>query len=167
METKTSRSLWMIAVWMLALSVMSYVGRTAMSIVSPDIIKEFGLTETQMGTVFSAFLLSYTLLLAPGGWLADRIGPHRALALMMLGAATLTAVTPLAGSALVATTVGALPALWLIRFLLGVCAAPLYPGCARLTANWFPEASRARVQGFVISGAAIGGAITPILFTRL
>jgi ACS family hexuronate transporter-like MFS transporter len=86
---------------------------------------------------------------------------------MMLGAATLTAVTPLAGSALVATTVGALPALWLIRFLLGVCAAPLYPGCARLTANWFPEASRARVQGFVISGAAIGGAITPILFTRL
>jgi len=29
METKPSRSLWMLAVWMLALSVMSYIGRTA------------------------------------------------------------------------------------------------------------------------------------------
>jgi MFS family permease len=167
MKIKTSRSLWGIALWMLVLSVMSYIGRTAMSIAGPDIIKEFGLSETQMGTVFSAFLLSYTLLLAPGGWLADRLGPRRALALMMLGASALTAATPLAGRSVVAATLGALPALWLIRFLLGACTAPLYPGCARLTANWFPETGRARVQGLVISGAAIGGAITPVLFTRV
>jgi sugar phosphate permease len=33
---------------------MSYVGRTAMAIAGPEIIREFGLTETQMGTVYSA-----------------------------------------------------------------------------------------------------------------
>jgi len=125
METKTSRSLWMLAVWMPALSVMSYIGRTAMSTASPDIIKEFGLSETQRGTIFSASLLGYTLLLAPGGRLADRLGSRRALALMMLGASALAAATPLAGSSVVAATLGALPALWLIRFLLGACTAPL------------------------------------------
>ena len=80
MEARTSRLLWTVAVWMVALSVMSYVGRTAMSIAGPEIIKEFGLTETQMGTVYSAFLLSYAQLLAPGGWWADRRGPRRAKA---------------------------------------------------------------------------------------
>ena len=164
---QNNRLLWTVAVWMVALSVMSYVGRTAMAIAGPEIIREFGLTETQMGTVYSAFLLSYALLLAPGGWWADRLGPRRALALITLGAAALTALTPLAGNAAVAATLGVLPALWVIRFLLGVMTAPLYPGCARLTANWFPEAGRARVQGLVISGAAIGGALTPVLFTRL
>jgi sugar phosphate permease len=67
METGTSRALWMIALRMVALSVMSYIGRTAMSITGSDIIKEFGLTETQMGMAFSVFLLGYTLPLAPGG----------------------------------------------------------------------------------------------------
>lgn len=167
MNNGMSRSRLMIVTWMVALSVMSYIGRTAMSIAGTDIIKEFGLSETQMGTVYAAFLLSYALLLAPGGWLADRLGPRRALTIISVGAALLTALTPLAGNAAVAATLGVLPALWALRFLLGMMTAPLYPGCARLTANWFPEASRARVQGFVIAGAAIGGAITPILFTWL
>jgi sugar phosphate permease len=49
----------------------------------------------------------------------------------------------------------------------GVCTAPLYPACGRLTANWFPVVSRARVQGLALSGAALGSAMTPILFSRL
>jgi hypothetical protein len=44
--------------------------------------------------------------------------------LITLGAAALTALTPLAGNAAVAATLGVLPALWVIRFLLGVMTAP-------------------------------------------
>src|SRR5258706_1470478 len=47
---------------MVVLSGLSYFDRTIMSIAAPTIMKEFGISETDMGTVFSAFLLSYTIL---------------------------------------------------------------------------------------------------------
>jgi len=56
-----------IAALMVAFSVMSYFDRTIMSIAGPAIIREFGLSETEMGTVYSAFILSYALLMIPGG----------------------------------------------------------------------------------------------------
>ena len=56
-----------IAALMVALSVMSYFDRTIMSIAGPAIIREFGLSETEMGTVYSAFILSYALLMIAGG----------------------------------------------------------------------------------------------------
>jgi len=152
---------------MFALSVLSYIDRTAMSIAGPTLIKEFGFSETQMGSVFSVFLLSYALFMFPGGWLADRFGPRLILVLTSMGSALFTALTAFAGLPALGATLGVLPSFLVVRLGFGLCTAPLYPACGRLTANWFPIASRARVQGLVLSGAALGSAITPILFSRL
>jgi len=65
---------------MLALSVVSYVDRTAISIAGPTLIREFGFSETQMGSIYSVFILSYALFMFPGGWLADSYGPRLILA---------------------------------------------------------------------------------------
>src|SRR5436309_15202158 len=80
---------------MIALSVMSYFDRTIMSIAGPEIIKEFSLSETGMGAVYSAFILSYALLMIPGGRLADLFGPRRVLAVSGLGAALFTGLSAL------------------------------------------------------------------------
>jgi ACS family glucarate transporter-like MFS transporter len=152
---------------MFALSVMSYVDRTALSIAGPTLIKEFGFSETQMGSVYSVFLLSYALFMFPGGWLADRYGPRLVLALTSMGSALFTALTAFAGLPMLGATLGVLPSFLVVRLGFGLCTAPLYPACGRLTANWFPIVSRARVQGLVLSGAALGSAMTPILFSRL
>ncbi|MBI3695488.1 MAG: MFS transporter [Acidobacteria bacterium] len=148
---------------MVALSVMSYIDRTAMSIAGPHIMKEFGLSETQMGSIYSAFILTYALLMAPGGRLADRFGPRLVLAWMSIGAAAFTALTASAGR----IGLGILPSFLVIRLALGVCAAPIYPACARMTANWVAVAHHARVQGIILGGAPLGAAITPILFAWL
>ena len=58
-------------------SMMSYFDRTIMSIAGPQMIKDFGLSETQMGGIYSAFILGYALLMIPGGHLTDRLGPRR------------------------------------------------------------------------------------------
>ena len=113
------------------------------------------------------FILSYALFMFPGGWLADRFGPRLILALTSLGSALFPALTAFAGLPMLSATLGVLPSSLWVRLGFGLCTAPLYPACGRLTANWFPIASRARVQGVVLSGAALGGAITPILFSRL
>ena len=152
---------------MVALSVMSYFDRTIMSIAGPGIIREFSLSETEMGTVYSAFLLSYALLMIPGGRLADRFGPRRVLALSGLGAALFTGLTAFAAWPGLGSLLGLIPAFILIRLGLGTFTAPLYPSCARMNANWIPESRRARVQGMIASGAGLGGAASPLLFTWL
>ena len=52
---------------MFALSVMTYFVRTILSIAGPSIIKEFQLSETEMGAIYSAFLFTYALLMLPVG----------------------------------------------------------------------------------------------------
>jgi ACS family glucarate transporter-like MFS transporter len=143
---------------MVALSAMSYFDRTIMSIAGPTIMKEFGFSETGMGSVYSAFLVFYTILMGPGGALADRFGPRLVLTLSGIANALLTGITGLCAS---------LSGFLSIRLVLGGLSAPLYPSCARLTRNWFHEGRVGRVQGTVQAGAAVGGAISPIVFSAL
>ena len=149
---------------MFALSVMTYFVRTILSIAGPSIIKEFQLSETEMGAIYSAFLFSYALLMLPGGYLTDLWGPKITLAVVGLGSGVLTGLTGFAATPGMAVLLGVVPSLMLVRLCLGVCTAPIYPACARMNVNWTPPKHRARVQGLIVSGAGLGGAISPILF---
>jgi hypothetical protein len=42
---------------LMAVTSAGYVCRVAVTVVAPNIMSEFGLTQAQMGTVFSAFLV--------------------------------------------------------------------------------------------------------------
>jgi ACS family glucarate transporter-like MFS transporter len=153
-------------VWlMVAFSIMSYFDRIIMSVAGPFIMAESHLSETEMGTVYSAFLFSYAILMIPGGRIADRFGPRRVLTVMGFGAALFTGLTALGGKPIFGIWLGVLPSFLAIRLALGVFTAPLYPSCAILNARWTPPASRARIWGWVASGSGIGGALAPLLFT--
>jgi ACS family glucarate transporter-like MFS transporter len=154
-----------IAALMLALSVASYFDRTIMSITGPYIIREFSLSETEMGSVYSAFVLSYALLMIPGGHLADRLGPRLVLAVVGVGSGLFTGLTALGGRPGLGAYFGIIPSFLAIRLGLGAFTAPLYPSCARMNAMWFPAANRARVWGLVAAGAGLGGAASPVLFS--
>ena len=80
---------------MVLLSVMTYIDRIIITIAGPGIMKEFGIPEIQMGAVYSAYLLSYTIMMIPGGQLADVFGPRAALAAMAFGSALFTGLTAL------------------------------------------------------------------------
>ncbi len=154
-----------IVLLMVCLSVMSYFDRIIMSTAGPFIMNESKLTETQMGSIYSAFTLSYALLMIPGGRVADRFGPRRVLTIMSLGAAFFTALTALGGRPVFGIWLGVLPSFLGIRLALGVLTAPLYPSCAILNARWIAPAHRARTWGLVACGSGIGGALAPLLFS--
>ncbi|HVT93309.1 MAG TPA: MFS transporter [Bryobacteraceae bacterium] len=148
-------------------SMVSYFDRTIISIAGPSMMHEFDLSATRMGAVYSAFIFGYALFMIPGGHLADRLGPRRTLAIMGWSSAAFTALIVLGGSPGIGAYAGIVPALVLIRFALGAVTAPLYPACARMTANWIPLVYHARVQGLIIAGSSAGAAIAPIAFTWL
>ena len=148
-------------------SMISYFDRTIMSIAGPQMMRDFGISPTAMGSVYSAFVLGYALLMIPCGELSDRMGPRRTLMLMGMLSAGFTGLTVLAGKPGLGSLIGVAAALFAIRFGLGVVTAPLYPACARMIANWTPMVYHARVQGIIIAGSSLGAAVSPILFTSI
>ena len=162
-----SASRWLIVALLCSFSMISYLDRVAISIAGPRIISEFGISATAMGTVYSAFTLGYALFMIPGGQFTDRFGPWITLTVMGMGSALFTGLTGLGAQARIGAAVGIVTVLFAIRFGLGVATAPLYPACARATANWIPRSFHGRVQGLVIAGSSFGAAIAPALFTTL
>src|ERR1700756_3436312 len=107
---KTGKDRIILVGLMFAFSVMSYFDRTIMSIAGPQIMTEFGIAPTQMGSIYSAFILGYFLFMIPGGQLADRLGPRSTLGLMGLAAALFTGLTALGGKPGLGTYFGVIPA---------------------------------------------------------
>jgi MFS family permease len=73
-----------------------YMDRSNIGIAAPAIAKEFKLSKTAMGLVFSAFASAYAIGQMPAGWFGDRFGPKKVLLVIMpfwAVVATLTGAT--------------------------------------------------------------------------
>jgi len=163
-KTALDRTRVTLVAMMFGFSMVSYFERTIISIAGPELMKAFTLSPTQMGSIYSAFILGYALLMIPGGYITDRLGGRLTLAFMGVLSALFTALIVLSGKPGLGTYIGIVPALFIMRLGLGAVTAPLYPACARMTANWIPVVRHARVQGLIIAGSALGAALSPILF---
>ena len=144
-------------------SFLSYVLRMNISVAQHNMLPELGLSDIQIGVVFSAFMLGYSLFQVPAGICGDRFGPRPVLALAALWWGLLTVLTGLIPGKLVKGTLAAFLSLLILRFLLGTAEAATYPVAARAVANWMPERKHAFSNAIVIAGATIGSAFTPPL----
>jgi ACS family D-galactonate transporter-like MFS transporter len=123
-----------------------------------DFTSYFNLTDTDRGLLHSAFFWSYCLLQIPGGWLVDRLGAKKALALGF----TLWSVTAAAtGLASTFTMV------FLFRLLLGVGESVVNPAGMRWIRFNMPEERRGLAVGIYQASAKIGPALGVVLATWL
>ncbi len=130
------------------------------------IIPDYGIAPEKMGLVYSAFLVTYTLAMLPGGWFIDRFGPRMALLVLGFSSAVFVALTGAVGFAF-HETAGLWLGLMVVRSLLGVVYAPLHPGSARMVADELPPSSRAQANGWVTFSACVGIAATQLLMGAL
>ncbi|MGD9645140.1 MAG: MFS transporter [Pirellulales bacterium] len=151
---------------LMALAGLCHFNRVSISVAGSErLMYEFSLSEQQLGVVYTAYLVVYTLLMLPGGWLLDRVGPRRMLGAMAVGSAVFVAATALVGLPIL--PVGALTALVVVRGALGAVSVPMHPGAANMVANWFAPAKRASANGFVTAAALVGIALSYPLFGAL
>src|SRR5260370_7489808 len=73
---------------------ITYVDRVNIGTAASDIQKELGLSNTQLGLVFSAFAYPYLLFQVVGGWVGDRFGPRKTLFCAGMICATPTLIPP-------------------------------------------------------------------------
>jgi MFS family permease len=156
---------WAIVGLLMALSFTNYVNRISITVAGDEIRDTYGLTETQFGTVISAFIFAYTIFMTPAGWLSDRFGGRAALTAMGLGTAVFTAVTGGLGWVVAAgQSATMLASLWVVRAAMGAFSAPLYPAAGRVVAGWIPLGRRARANALVTGAGMLGMAVCYPLF---
>jgi sugar phosphate permease len=142
----------------LIITAISYLDRICISMTAPAMQAELGLSDRQLGLIFSAFTFAYAVFEIPGGWLADRFGPRLMLVRVVVWWSLLTAATGL---------VGGFASLFVVRFLFGIGEAGMFPGLSRTFARWLPESWRGNAFGLAIMTALIGGALTQKLTAEL
>jgi sugar phosphate permease len=134
--------------------VITYMDRVVISTAVPPIQKEFGFSIVTMGWILGAFQWAYALFQIPGGWFGDRVGPRRALTLIVMWWSVFTSATTLAWSAISMASV---------RFLFGMGEAGAFPIATRSLSRWMLPAERGFSQGITHAGSRLGAALTPAL----
>ena len=154
---------WLLIGWMFVISAVAYLDRVNISIAGQFLQRDFHLDNTQLGAVFSAFVLGYALAQAPGGRLADRFGPR-----IVVAAGTLWwgAFTALSGSVPLGVA-GVFAILMAVRFTLGVGEAVVYPASNALVSSWIPSRERGIANGWIFAGVGVGAGVAPPLINAI
>lgn len=147
METKKTRTRYFILLMITFVLTLATGDRATLSVAGPEMQKELGITAVEIGYLFSAFSWAYVISMTPAGWVADKVGSKRA---MFLGILLWSVVTVFMG--LVSYVTFVVPALLILRFLLGVCESPVGPSAGRIIAAWFPSQERG-VAGAIFNSA--------------
>ncbi|MFB9156394.1 MFS transporter [Chromobacterium violaceum] len=149
-QNKIPARRWRIG-WLLGIGILvNYFDRISLSVAAPQLQQEFGLSNGELGLLFSAFFWSYALLQIPTGVILDRFGTTRIgrLGALLWGvAATLTACA------------GGFAGIFAARMLLGVAEAPGFPVSSKATGYWFPRRERAMATAIFDAAAKFSNVI--------
>jgi sugar phosphate permease len=153
-----SRVRWGVLALVVTMAVLLYIDRYAFTVAMPEMQIDMGLSKADLGKAVSAFFLVYGLMQVPGGWLADRLGPRRALTLYVSSWSLAIVAIGLSRS---------LTMLIAARLMLGVSQAGAYPAAAGLIKKWIPFERRGFANGAVTMGGRAGSMLSAKLTPKL
>jgi len=131
--------------------IISFMDRTNIGFALPGLQKDLGLDAAAQGLAAGIFFIGYLVLQIPGGHLAEHWSAKKFVGIMLFIWGVLAILC-----GLVQTTWE----LMLVRFLLGVAEAGIWPAILVLISHWFPAAERARAYAFWMMNIAISSIIT-------
>lgn len=159
----TGRIRWLMVTLVFLVAAVAYLDRSNISIAAPHLKRDLALSDVQLGTVFSAFVLGYALLQPIAGRLADRFGARATIAAGLLWWSLLTVATALVPAGhpqMLLILIG-------LRFMLGVGEAVIFPAGNRLVSTWIPRAERGFATGLIFAGVGVGAGVAPPLITAI
>jgi MFS family permease len=135
--------------------VLNFLDRTLIYVLFTPIKKELAFTDLQLALLgTTSFVIFYTLLGVPFGFVADRVSRKNLIA---AGLAIWSLFSGLTGFA------DHFWSLFLCRVMVGVGEATLGPAALSMLSDYFPPRMRATVQSIYSSGIAIGGGLAFLL----
>jgi ACS family hexuronate transporter-like MFS transporter len=145
---------WWIAAVLFLSTVINYLDRQTLSLLSPFLKVQYHWTNTDYAYIAIAFRVAYSIGQTLFGRLMDRIGTRRGLTLTVASYSVVSLLTPLASG---------LYSFGLFRFLLGASESANWPAATKAVSEWFPKQERGLATAFFDSGSSVGGAIAPAI----
>ncbi len=158
MRLKTPAASRNVLVLLCIMYFVTYVDRVNVSTAAVGFKHDLGLSNTELGLVFSAFGYPYLVFQVVGGWFSDRFGARWTLTVCGVVWACATIMTGL---------VDGLATLLAARVLLGLGEGATFPTATRAMASWLPGGKSGFAQGITHASARLGNAITPPLVVGL
>ena len=143
---------WWIAGLIFLATVINYIDRQTISVLSPIILKDLSLSKVDYGNVVTFFLLAYTISQSLSGRMFDRLGTRVGFTI---------SIVVWSVAAMLHAFASGFRSLSALRFLLGLGEAGNWPGAAKTIAEWFPVRERAFGMAIFNSGAALGAVVAP------
>src|SRR5215472_10364049 len=138
-------------IFLVIINIINFYDRNVGGALAEPMRREFGLSDTQIGWLGTAFTLLYAVIGLPLGWMADTRSRKKLLA---AGLAIWGALTGLAAWAV------NVPMLVVSRLGLGVGEAAVAPTSTSWIGDLFPAERRAKPLALFMLGVPVGGALS-------
>jgi ACS family tartrate transporter-like MFS transporter len=132
------------------LYILCYVDRINVSFAALTMNRDLGLSAYVYGLAAGAFFWGYCLLEVPSNIILEKVGARIWIARIMITWGLLSAATAL---------VTGPTSFFIVRVLVGVAEAGLFPGLLLYFHRWFPQQHRGRVVGWFLTGLPLATAI--------
>lgn len=142
---------WGVITLLFFATTINYLDRVNLSVAMPLIAKEFHLDPLTIGSLLSAFLLSYAIMQLPVGVIIDKIGTRLTYIYSVTIWGLATILTAFANSYGI---------MYLLRLILGIGESPAFPAATKTAADWVPRKTRGVATGFFTAGVNLGSAVT-------
>ncbi|MGE5244523.1 MAG: MFS transporter [Betaproteobacteria bacterium] len=153
---RTSRLIWWPAIVMMLGTLLSYVDRSALALLSPMFLSATRMTAQDYSWCISAFSFAYMFSALGWGSILDRIGLRLGMTLSLL-----IWMLASASHAVVGSFLGFAAA----RAALGIGEGSIFPGGFRTALDSLPIQKQARGIALAYSGSALGSILAPIVLT--
>lgn len=148
--------LWWPAIVMMLGTLLSYVDRASLALLSPMFLSATKMTAQDYSWCISAFSFAYMISALAWGSILDRIGLRLGMAISLF-----IWMVSSAGHAFVGSFAGFAVA----RAALGVGEGSIFPGGFRTALDSLPTDKQARGIALTYSGSSLGSILAPILLT--
>ncbi|MDT0650632.1 MFS transporter [Autumnicola edwardsiae] len=138
---------WKICALLFFATTLNYIDRHVLSILAPNLQREFGWSEIDYGYIIAAFQAAYGIGVVLVGKLLD----HKGIKILY---ALAVAIWSLAGMG--HAFAGSLSGFVLSRFALGLGESANFPAALKTVSEWFPGKERALVAGIFNAGSNVG-----------
>ena len=149
---------WLPTVLMMLVSLISYIDRNTLALLSPTILRETGLNAEQYGYIISAFSIAYMIGNPVWGVLLDRLCVRLGMSL---------AVSFWTIASVAHAFARGLPSFAAARAMLGFGEGATFPGGLRTAMQTLPESARSRGIAVAYSGGSLGALVTPLIITPI
>jgi sugar phosphate permease len=132
---------------------MSFAMRSVTAVIAPEIVRDFNLSNAQLGSLGSAYFLAFALMQLPLGIWLDRFGSRRVHStLLMISAA----------GCLMFASAGSYVELWIGRALIGMGVAAGLMAALKAYRFWYPAERQQSLAAWTLMAGSLGALLVTV-----